>query len=427
MRQKTQRRGFTLVELLVVIAIIGILVAMLLPALAAAREAARSTQCKSNLRQFYLGFSTHAGRDPQQRLSTGAYDSLRDGCIDSVGWVADLVNGGVCKPQELLCPGSPYKGSEKLNDYVAGNSNTVPKEGLLNVALLDVGACALINDAAGNAVTQAQLTADHFLSKGYGTNYMTTWFMSRSAPKLQTIQAGSGNTATVQLVYPADGTSASAIKGQGGTIGPLTMNQIDNSAHSSSIIPIMGDSNVGDVKEAFLKTTIPGFIGAGERLIESFSDGPCLSTPVVGSTAKLPPWGSTGTGQVIVYDDSASPVVAIWNAEQPPSGVAPPAPPVTGGSHLEHLQDYRDFGPVHGSGNGGECNILFADGSVKAFTDQNGDGYFNPGFRVPGGLPPAEIGQLGYSDNVIELPTANVFSGVFLQKYPAKLNLDQQN
>ena len=87
---RTQRRAFTLIELLVVIAIIAVLIALLLPAVQQAREAARRTQCKNNLKQLGLAFhnyeSTH-GQFP------GALYLVGDGNVGIGEGVDDQPNG----------------------------------------------------------------------------------------------------------------------------------------------------------------------------------------------------------------------------------------------------------------------------------------------------------------------------------------------
>ena len=398
-RVSKTRGGFTLIELLVVIAIIAILVSLIIPAVNNARASANSLKDKSQLKNIGIGLHSFATNDPQERFCSGAYDFRRDGCPDTYGWVADLVNSGAASGENLTSPISDLEGSEKLNDLL-GADTTNAKDGA-PVSRLREGICGDFQDLGGSAPTveRIKLVGD-MIEDGYTTNYAASWWLVRSGPKVFRTAGG-----VTQIGNAAGG----GLKGLSGSLGPLTRPRQENSQIPSSTISWMGVAAAGDDDEAVLIADIPGKLGQGVRLAEAFNDGPARTT-TGGDKVQLADPGTT-------LPDLFNPIEEAGGLPNGDTIFADGSTSASNGASVISspffLQDTRDWFAWGGNGKKKHVNLLQGDGSVIQVQDQNGDGFLNPGFAVGGGSKGREelAATVGYTDAVVELPPSISYNG----------------
>jgi prepilin-type N-terminal cleavage/methylation domain-containing protein len=361
-----ERMAFTLVELLVTISIIGVLAAMLLPAVNAARESARSTQCKNNLREFGVGLTSRATQ-PDGQFCSGNSDWVRDGVPTEVGWVSDLVKRSMLL-SELRCPSNSAKTTKfveqllTIEDALITSDDCVDMLGpemqendlgeeIRNIArTIKEGVDGSGYLAAGSDERINAILSD-VLEEGYNTNYAPSWYLVRSEFRLDE----NGNP------LMADDACGDDPRGKNVTKGPLTLKTLDSGRAAGSTVPLICDASAGGQ----LSYSVPEQFAAGDLYTVSIVGLPVVSKPVTGP-----------------------PALAVYDA---PSFADPtPREGDTGWLKVwtrSVLQDYRGMSTHHK----GICNVLMADGSIQTLVDENDDQFINNGFEANADFASSEV------------------------------------
>ncbi len=209
MRTRHTRPAFTLIELLVVVAIIALLLAILLPSLASARDQTKRAKCLSNLQQLGRGFYTYAAENrdyfcsgqPDARVgynypqSVTSIDALD---LNRVGWIADLARMNVFAGK-LTCP-------TNLGGVI---ENLAP--------------------GSYPAVHMNQAKFQDFLRDGFNTNYTTSWYL----PFTEALPFASSQFYDKHRSYPTP-------SGPRCNVGPLRSSAMSRVA--ASRVPLLGDA-----------------------------------------------------------------------------------------------------------------------------------------------------------------------------------------
>jgi prepilin-type N-terminal cleavage/methylation domain-containing protein len=281
LQRSCRKRGFTLVELLVVIAIIGILIALLVPAVQSARETGRRMQCLNNLKQWGLALNAYADAYGKYPVGNVEPPSINVGSPTGGWWgfQARLLQYLEAKDvYKLLEPGFTYKGD--CFDYIEG----LPRQNNPALAILpcdkcpdDLNAAAVYNNSDGS-----KWACGNYL----GVDGSVPWSRKNPSPK------------------PTDGILTHA------TINmPVRLSQVtDGAAHTLA----MGERGISDEEYGW------PYCGVG-NLIDESGDGDNLLSTQAGLSWGLPDgnhdyhfWSyhpnscqficADGSGHVLAYD-----------------------------------------------------------------------------------------------------------------------------
>lgn len=314
--------GFTLVELLVVIAIIGVLVSLLLPAVQAAREAARRAQCVNNLKQMGLGMMLHV--DAHQHLPTGGWGWK---------WLGEPDRGfSKAQPGGWIYNTLPYIEQQNLREIGAGiSSSSQKREAMTDMARRSIG---LFNCPSRRPPGEYPVSYENF-SAGRLANTNKLEDVSRTD-------------------YAANGGGAAGIEGAIDWASPGTLGQGDSFSGWPNPDPSPGQPGCRMTGVIFIRSEI------GFRQITDGSSNTYLAGEKYMQADRYDSNSPPGDNlpMYIGEDYDTTRYAAKCNVIEIPEDAHPPEPDRAG--DRKHVM----FGSAHPGG----ANMLLCDGSVTSIS-----------------------------------------------------------